>query len=174
MPALAEVVSALILLLAFVALVVTARLNKVRNLDLERARKHRDRFFKVAELVVSDERTPEDLVRIVMLLASGMTRKVSLYPLLSPPKQPTRKPDIIVRLDDLPNDLGERVFQVLMDAICTLTYQSVLFGPLIRRRFCLDDNRPERERQNSGGVDKKVQALACKVAKHELRHAHAT
>lgn len=173
MPALAEIVSALLLSLVLAALGVAVRWNKVRNSDLMQARRHRDRFFTAAEQLVTDQRTPEDLARIVMLLASGMTRKLSLYLMLVAPK-PGRTPDMVVKLDDLPDDLRERALRALMDAICTLTYQSVLFGPVIRRRLCLDDNRPERQRRNSGGRSSdNVQELAGKVARYELRHAHA-
>lgn len=169
---LAEIVSAVILLLMLAALLVAVRWNKLRNSDLERARKHRDRFFKAAEQVVADKRTPEDLARIVMLLASGMTRKPSLYWMLWAPAPPKREPDIVVNLDDLPDDLKDRALQALLDAICTLTYQSVLFGPILRRRLRLDDNRPKRHRKDGNGPD--VQELAGKVARYELKHAHAT
>lgn len=158
-----------VLSLVFAGLVVAVRWNSLRVADLRMARKHRDRFFRVVEQLVADPRTPEPLAQVLLLMAAGMTRRILPYLMLIGYGRRSGTEDLVLRIDELPQELRPPVIGAILDAVCVLTYQNVLIGPLVRRRLCLDDNRSKKD----NGTTPKVERLAGTVARFELRHTGA-
>lgn len=158
-----------VLSLVFVGLAVAVRWNSLRVADLRMARKHRDRFFRVVEQLVADPRTPEPLAQVLLLMAAGMTRRILPYLMLIGYGRRSGGGGLVLRIDELPDELRQPTIGAILDAVCVLTYQNVFVGPLIRRRLCLDDRRPKKD----NGTTPRVERLAGAVARFELRHADA-
>lgn len=162
-------ISLSIAMLLFVALLaIRRRLTRRRIRDIGMARKFRDLYFEEAQALLADRRLPEKCVRHLRVLASGMVRTIAPYLVfvaLLIVRKGEPKAD-----ESLPTEFRAAMIKANAFALLSVSYQSQLVGPVIRTMLGLGSDK----KKVNGPQSPKVNKVAEKVARFELRHAVAT
>jgi hypothetical protein len=141
--------------------------------QLKHAEKLRDRFFSLAERLITDPRTPGDLVPLLLRLGSGMVARglpfwLCLISLTRKGRSVKTPPESWPTPDQLPEELFLAFAGAIVCGLLAISYQSVLFGPQIRRHVV----KAKKDRRDTQ-AQTRVRRLAWAVNRIECRHEQA-
>ncbi len=138
-----------LVVLAAVSLFAYAYFLKLRTIRESRLARAADEFYKDIGPLLDDDDAPESAIDVIDLLNRAMTnRSVARLLFMGLLRRPVADPGPSIGIEDAVayylnkrRDLAEHFFGALVAASFAITYQSAIFGFLLRRLVFFDLNR---------------------------------
>ena len=149
-----------LLIVAALTILCVGFLAKRRLAQIEAVKAHRRRFFEAAEALASDDRTPDELLRLVHGMAELIPSRTVLWRVVwfavtgemaRAVQQPTRwSRDRWGEIAALPEELQRQALGACVSFAQAIAYNNVCLGPIVRRTvlFAMDQGDDPRDHES--------------------------
>jgi len=150
-----------LLIVAALTILCVGFLARRRLAQIEAVKARRRRFFKAAEVLASDDRTPDELLRLVHGMAELIPSRTVLWRVVwfavtgemaravqQPPTQWSR--DRWGEIAALPDELQGQALEACVSFAQAISHNNVCLGPIVRRTvlFAMDQGDDPRDHES--------------------------